>query len=197
MDPATHGIIERDVVGCDQGAAGRRGAQPAEADALRGGIGDQRRRAAEQLDPGKRAHLSVHGDGRGGLQIDALKRARGDGTFERAERFPIGCDGDHFSRGSGFHLDGGIGADLDVLAGESFGVDTQLARDFAIEGEASAGIGAAEQRASSLFYRGSGQRCPRVVFHSKRQRHRRARFKRRGKGQYRRRDQNGRINQRA
>ena len=74
VNPSAERVVERHIVFGDERAAGGGGTQAAQADALRGGIGDQRTGAAEELDAGKLAQLIVEGDGGGGAQRFAVSR---------------------------------------------------------------------------------------------------------------------------
>ena len=96
VDPATDGVVQRNVVLGHQGAAGGGGSQAAQANALRRGVGDERTGAAEKLDAGKLAHLIVEGDGGGGLEGFRGKLASDGRTLQVAERGAIGCHGDLF-----------------------------------------------------------------------------------------------------
>ena len=92
VDPSAQRIVERLIVFRDQSAAGGGGTEAAQADALRGGVGDQRTRSAVELHARKLAHLAVEGDGRGGAERGLREQARGGRALQLAERRAIGGD---------------------------------------------------------------------------------------------------------
>ena len=65
VNPSAYGVVQRDIVLGEQGAAGGGGTQAAQADSLRGGVCHQRTGTAEEFDTGKLAKLAVQSDGRG------------------------------------------------------------------------------------------------------------------------------------
>ncbi len=63
MNPSADRVVEGYVVVGDKRAAGGGGAETAQADALRCGIGDERTGAAKKFEAGNLADLAVEGNG--------------------------------------------------------------------------------------------------------------------------------------
>ena len=82
MDPPANGIVERHIFHGEQGAAGGGGAEAAQAESLRGGVGDERAGAAEELDAGQLAELAIEGKGGGHGQSLLRELAGGDRAFK-------------------------------------------------------------------------------------------------------------------
>jgi len=169
MDGSGEGVVQRDIVFGEQGAAGGGGTECAEAHSLRGGVGDQRTGAAEELEAGKLAELVVECGRGGGAEGLLSEEARGDGAFERAERGAVGGDRYLLGVGGGLEAEDGAVGDLHGLVRETRSGDADAAGNGAGDGQAAGRIGAAEELSGGVSDGGAGQRRAAAVFNGCRQ----------------------------
>jgi len=94
VDPAAEGIVEGCVVGEDEGAAGSRGAEAAEGDALAGGVLHAGAGAAVELEAGLLAELVVELGGRVVVELARGEGVEGVGGCRKVEGGAGGGDSD-------------------------------------------------------------------------------------------------------
>ena len=144
MYPATDRIVEGNVIFCDQGAAGGCGAETSQTDALRGGVGDQRTGAAEQLHAGKLAQFAVERDGGCSGELVAGEFAGAGRTFKRTQRRPVGGDSDLLPGSRRLQLHGCSGCQGNTAGNKSWRGNAEGTRKSAGNGQGSIGTGAAQ-----------------------------------------------------
>ena len=92
MDPATKGIVDRNLVKQHQRTAGRGRSEAAQRNPFRGGIGYQRTGTAKKFEPGNLPQLVIERNPRRLAQLLGSKKSGAGGAITRSQGGPVGSD---------------------------------------------------------------------------------------------------------